>query len=81
MFDQLENSVKEFIIDICEVMHRHGHESVSIGVLMRLFGIDDERASEFDDDYIALDGEFTQALAAYRSQHVAEALPKGTTLH
>ena len=81
MFDKLESEVRVFIIDVCEVMHRHGHRLVSVGALMRLFGIDDDRAQEFDDEWIELDEDFTEAVKIYRETYQEDPVPQGSTIH
>ena len=50
----IEQSVKSLITEICEVLDRHGIETVSLGAMMRLVGIDDQRAQDYDREWIYL---------------------------
>ena len=49
-----EQSVKSLITELCEVLDRHGIETVSLGAMMRLLGIDDQRAQDYDREWIYL---------------------------
>lgn len=60
--DKLEIAIRDFIIDICEVMHRRGYSSVSIGAMMRLIGVGEDRARQHDDQFFTLDQEFQDML-------------------
>lgn len=74
----IEQSVRDIIIEICEVMHRHGFESVSVGAIMRLMGLPEERVIEHDHEWFDLGPEFDQLLQARRE---LGRVPPDTTLH
>jgi hypothetical protein len=76
--DNLENAVRDIIIDICEVMYKRGYDTVPIGAMMRLVGVDSERAEKHDNEYLALDTEFQVML---ESRNLPDSAPKGATLH
>ena len=78
--DQLEHQIRELIIDICAVLYDRGYEAVPVGAVMRLVGVGDDRAREFDQDLFALDQEF-ETLLAQRNQPQLESAPSGATLH
>ena len=61
--DTLEAEVRDLLMDICEVMASRNYEVVSVGALMRLVGVGEERAREHDAEYFALDEEFQGMLA------------------
>jgi hypothetical protein len=78
--DQFEDAVRDLIMDICEVMHRRGYEAVSVGAMMRLVGVTEERAHQHDQEFFALDAEF-QALIDARKNPPPKKTPAGVTLH
>ena len=61
--DQLEAEVRDLLMDICEVMATRGYEVVSVGALMRLVGVGEERSAAHDQEFFALDEEFQDMLA------------------
>jgi hypothetical protein len=78
--DQFEDAVRDLIIDICEVMHRRGYEAVSVGAMMRLVGVSEERAQHHDAEFFALDAEF-RAIIDARKNPPPKKTPAGVTLH
>ncbi len=78
--DQLEQTVRDLIIDLCEVLYQRGYREVPIGAMMRLVGVGDESASKHDNEYFALDEEFTAAIEAKKIT-MPEPAPVGVTLH
>ena len=78
--DQLEDAVRDLIMDICEVMLRRGYDVVSVGAMMRLVGVTEERAQQHDQEFFALDAEF-QALIDARKSPPPKKTPAGVTLH
>lgn len=83
--DKLEAEVRDLLMDICEVMARRGYEVVSVGAMMRLVGVGDERAAAHDAEFFALDDEFWQ-LINEREQNknkkkASRQSPDGVTLH
>jgi len=51
---ELEQSVQALITEICDVLQRHGFETVSLGAVMRLVGVTENRARDHDRDWITL---------------------------
>lgn len=39
-------------------MFAHGYQQVCVGAIMRLVGVPNERADEFDDQYVVNDSDF-----------------------
>ena len=78
--DQLEDAVRDLIMDICEVMLRRGYDVVSVGAMMRLVGVSEERAQQHDQEFFALDAEF-QAMVDARKNPPPKKTPTGVTLH
>jgi hypothetical protein len=78
--DQLETHIRELIIDICEVLWARGYTLVPIGAMMRLVGVENERAAQHDSEYFSLDEDF-QSLLESRKTPPPEPPPPGVTLH
>lgn len=78
--DQFEEAVQDLIMDICEVMYRRGYEAVSVGAMMRLVGVSEERAQSHDQEFFALDAEFRSMVNA-RNNPPPKKTPAGVTLH
>ena len=85
--DKLEAEVRDLLMDICEVMARKGYEVVSVGAMMRLVGVGDERAAKHDSEFFALDEDFHSLLAQReldnknKNKKVSRQNPDGVTLH
>lgn len=81
MLDQtgLEENLHRLIVDICRVMYDNGYESLSVGAVMRLIGVGEERASQHDTEFIDLAEYFTKTAAQERP--VARTNQEGQTLH
>ena len=87
--DKLEAEVRDLLMDICEAMSRRNYEIVSVGALMRLVGVGEERAATHDDEFFALDEDFHKMLAARtqdrqekdKNKKVPRQSPDGVTLH
>ena len=78
--DQLEAHIRELIVDLCEVLWQRGYTIVPVGAMMRLVGVENERAARHDDEYFALDADF-QAILESRKTPPPEPPPPGVTLH
>jgi hypothetical protein len=79
--EKLETTIRELIIDICEVMHRRGFPAVSVGAIMRLVGVDEIQARRHDDELFDLDSEEFERLLEKRKMPRQPALPTDVTLH
>lgn len=77
---ELEQAVQDLLIDICEIMHRRGYELVPVGAMMRLVGVDHDRAQKHDNEFFALDADFKKLLKQ-RKKPVPRQAPSGATLH
>ena len=78
---ELEKHVQDLLIDICAVMHSHGYEMVSIGAIMRLIGVGEDRARQHDQEYFALDTQFEKLLQAKNQPPAPKTTPNGVTVH
>lgn len=78
--DSVEDQVRDLILDVCEVLHNHGYQQVSVGAIMRLIGVDPDAASAHDDSGFALDESFEEILKMRRNL-VTSMASKNKTLH
>lgn len=78
--DQLETTIRDLLIDLCEVMHRRGYDTVPVGAMMRLVGVGEDRARLHDQEYLALDQDF-QIMLEHRKHTALKQAPPGVTLH
>lgn len=71
------------VTEICSVLYRRGIRAVPIGAMMRLMGISNERAQEWDKEYFALDKDFINEMEAYlmRREATENPVPPDATLH
>jgi len=76
----LEKAVQDLIMDICEVMYHKGYDVVPVGAVMRLVGVGNDKASQHDNEYLALDDNF-QALLESKKTPPPTKTPNGVTLH
>jgi hypothetical protein len=77
---ELEQAIQDFILDVCEVMHRRGYESAPVGAIMRLVGVPESTARAHDGEEFVL-GEDFERLIQSRRQPVPSRAPSGVTLH
>jgi hypothetical protein len=78
--EELEQAIQDFILDVCEVMHRRGYASAPVGAIMRLIGVPESTAREHDQTEFLL-GEDFERLIQSRRQPVPSRVPSGVTLH
>ena len=83
---QLEDAMRDLILEVCEVMYARGYSEVSVGAMMRLIGVSDEKARAHDQDYFALDEEFVQQMEKKNrnkktTRKPSTRAPAGVTLH
>ena len=78
--EELEQAIQDFILDVCEVMHRRGYESAPVGAIMRLIGVPESTAQQHDQTEFLL-GEDFEHLIQSRHQPVPSRAPSGVTLH
>lgn len=77
--DQLEESIRDLIVDVCEVLYRRGYTAVPVGAVMRLVGVELEKSRSHDNEFFQLDEDF-QELIEQRNTLLTPP-PDGVTLH
>lgn len=78
--EEFEQALRDVIIDLCEVLYRHGYRQAPVGAIMRLIGVPEERAQQHDSEVFGLDDDFLEQLAK-RKLMSDSSVPPGTQLH
>ena len=60
-----EEDVREIVLAVCGVMFDFGIKEIHIGGLMRLIGVEEEKAQAHDNEIMVLDEEFEEVYSAY----------------
>jgi hypothetical protein len=73
----LGQKVQALLLDLCAVLHNHGYREISVGVLMRIAGVPDDRARLHDTEFF----EITEAIHQPNPRLKSISVPPGATLH
>lgn len=76
----LEDQVREVMLDLMSVLFTHGIKRIHMGALMRLMGVSEHTAREHDNETIELDENFAQMLTELNNLRSVP-VPAGTTFH
>lgn len=84
--NQLEDAMRDLILEVCEVLYARGYDEVPVGAMMRLIGVSEERARTHDQEYFALDEEFVRQIekknrTKKKNRKPTTHAPAGVTLH
>jgi hypothetical protein len=80
--DKLEKALRDLLIDLCSVMYSRGYDVVPVGAMMRLVGVDEDRAKEHDDEWFHLDEDFEVLVQSRKkNKKVSRRIPFGVTIH
>ncbi len=66
------------MLDLMAVLHENGIREVHMGGMMRLLGVDEEVAKEYDHERIRLGQSFLDVVREFEAQ---QPVPAGTVLH
>ncbi len=81
-FDILnEESVRELVVNLCWVLTEHGITEIHVGGLMRLVGIDNETAAEYDDEVMIITEMQQKIKEEGETSELIETRPPDSTLH
>ena len=76
-YSMLEGKVQSLLLDICAVLYSYGYSEISVGALMRLVGVPEERACQHDEEFF----EITESIRHSGATLAPPQLPPGVTLH
>ena len=73
---KLEETLRLTILNLMLVLYDCGIKEIHLGGLMRILGITNEKAQEYDDQLVELDEDFAKYV-----EQINEPRPKDQTLH
>ena len=77
--DDIEAEVRTVIMELMMVLYKHGITEVHMGGLLRLLGVEEDKARESDDDRVVLDEKFNKYIKDHMVDKPVEKKPR--TLH
>jgi hypothetical protein len=78
--DLLTRYMQDVMLDIIAALYANGIRQVHLGGMMRLLGLPDTIAAEYDADRMEITSEFA-AIIEHKAKISVPELPAGTTIH
>ena len=80
--DPLYEYVRTVMLEVMVVLYANGQRHLHVGAMMRLIGVDEERAALHDDDRIDIDESFAELANDVNIKHLLQSrIPDGATIH
>jgi len=80
--DPLYEFVRTVMLEVMAVLYANGQRQLHVGAMMRLIGVDEERAAMHDDDRIDIDESFAELASDVNIKHLLQSrIPDGATIH
>ena len=80
--DPLYEYVRTVMLEVMAVLYANGHRQLHVGAMMRLIGVDEERAAMHDDDRIDIDESFAELANDVNIKYLLQSrIPDGATIH
>ena len=80
--DPLYEYVRTVMLEVMAVLYANGHRQLHVGAMMRLIGVDEERAAEHDGDRIDIDESFAELANDVNIKYLLQSrIPDGATIH
>ena len=80
--DPLYEYVRVVMLEVMAVLYANGQRQLHVGAMMRLIGVDEERAAMHDDDRIDIDESFAELANDVNIKHLLQSrIPDGATIH
>ena len=80
--DPLYEFVRTVMLEVMAVLYANGQLQLHVGAMMRLIGVDEERAAMHDDDRIDIDESFAELANDVNIKHLLQSrIPDGATIH
>jgi len=80
--DPLYEFVRTVMLEVMAVLYANGQRQLQVGAMMRLIGVDEERAAEHDGDRIDIDESFAELANDVNIKYLLQSrIPDGATIH
>jgi hypothetical protein len=80
--DPLYEYVRTVMLEVMAVLYANGQRHLHVGAMMRLIGVDEERAALHDDDRIDIDESFAELANDVNIKYLLQSrIPDGATIH
>ena len=80
--DPLYEFVRTVMLEVMAVLYANGQRHLHVGAMMRLIGVDEERAALHDDDRIDIDESFAELANDVNIKYLLQSrIPDGATIH
>ena len=80
--DPLYEFLRTVMLEVMAVLYANGQRQLHVGAMMRLIGVDEERAAMHDDDRIDIDESFAELANDVNIKHLLQSrIPDGATIH
>ena len=80
--DPLYEYVRTVMLEVMAVLYANGQRQLHVGAMMRLIGVDEERAAEHDAERIDIDESFAELANDVNIKHLLQSrIPDGATIH
>ena len=80
--DPLYEFVRTVMLEVMAVLYANGQRQLHVGAMMRLIGVDEERAAMHDADRIDIDESFAELANDVNIRHLLQSrVPDGATVH
>lgn len=76
-----EEAIRELVVNVCWVLTEHGVTEIHVGGLMRLVGIDNETAADYDDEVMIITDIQQKIKEDGEHSELIETRPSDSTLH
>ena len=80
--DPLYEFVRTVMLEVMAVLYANGQRQLHVGAMMRLIGVDEERAAEHVGDRIDIDESFAELANDVNIKYLLQSrIPDGATIH
>ena len=80
--DPLYEYVRTVMLEVMAVLYANGQRQLHVGAMMRLIGVDEERAAQHDADRIEIDESFAELVTDLNIKHLLQSrIPAGAVIH
>ena len=80
--DPLYEFVRTVMLEVMAVLYANGQRQLHVGAMMRLIGVDEERAAMHDGDRIDIDESFAELANDVNIKYLLQSrIPDGATIH